>query len=140
MQYAFLGRTGVEVSRLALGTMTFGGEADDADAAAIVHRARGAGVNLIGPADVYHEGRAESILGRRFDDVTDIGESLRALDGLVRQGKILHPACSNFAAWQVAHACGLAAAAVWRRSVQSSRCTTCSSARPRSRFSRWRRR
>jgi aryl-alcohol dehydrogenase-like predicted oxidoreductase len=165
MQYAFLGRTGVKVSRLALGTMTFGGEADDAAAAAIVQRARSAGVNLIDTADVYEDGRSEEILGRllrgwrdevvlgtkayyptgpdhnaqgssryhlvraveasltrlatdridiyylhRFDDVTDIGESLRALDDLVRQGKILYPACSNFAAWQVAHALGVAAA------------------------------
>jgi aryl-alcohol dehydrogenase-like predicted oxidoreductase len=46
----------------------------------------------------------------RFDDDTDLGESLRALDDLVRAGKILYPACSNFAAWQVAHALGLAAA------------------------------
>src|SRR5262245_12833162 len=45
----------------------------------------------------------------RFDDVTDVGETLRALDDLVRAGKILYPACSNFAAWQVAHALGVAA-------------------------------
>src|SRR5213079_1971214 len=45
----------------------------------------------------------------RFDPDTDISESLRALDNLVHQGKILYPACSNFAAWQVAHALGLAA-------------------------------
>lgn len=168
MQYTFLGRTGVKVSRLALGTMTFGGETDASAAAAIVQRAREAGVNLIDTADVYHEGRSEEILGRllggwrdevvlatkayyptgpdrnargtsryhlvraveaslvrlatdridvyylhHFDDLTDIGESLRALDDLVRQGKILYPACSNFAAWQVAHALGLAAAEGW---------------------------
>src|SRR5688500_7041781 len=45
----------------------------------------------------------------RFDDVTDLGETLRAVDDLVRQGKILYPACSNFAAWQIAHALGLSA-------------------------------
>jgi aryl-alcohol dehydrogenase-like predicted oxidoreductase len=46
----------------------------------------------------------------RFDDEVDLGDSLRTLDDLVRQGKILYTACSNFAAWQVAHALGLAAA------------------------------
>jgi aryl-alcohol dehydrogenase-like predicted oxidoreductase len=45
----------------------------------------------------------------RFDDDTALEETLRALDDLVRPGKILYPACSNFAAWQVAHALGLAA-------------------------------
>src|SRR3569623_1091249 len=45
----------------------------------------------------------------RFDDVTALDESLRALADLVRAGKLLYPACSNFAAWQVAHALGLCA-------------------------------
>jgi aryl-alcohol dehydrogenase-like predicted oxidoreductase len=45
----------------------------------------------------------------RFDDATALDETLRALDDLVRAGKILYPACSNFAAWQVAHALGIAA-------------------------------
>ncbi|MBA3820888.1 MAG: aldo/keto reductase [Deltaproteobacteria bacterium] len=49
----------------------------------------------------------------RFDDVTDLGETLRAIDDLVRAGKILYPACSNFAAWQIAHALGLQHAAGW---------------------------
>lgn len=42
----------------------------------------------------------------RFDDATDLEATLRALEDLVRQGKILHPAASNFAAWQVARAIG----------------------------------
>src|SRR5262245_14671326 len=49
----------------------------------------------------------------RFDDATDLGETLRAIDDLVRAGKILYPACSNFAAWQIAHALGMQAAAGW---------------------------
>jgi aryl-alcohol dehydrogenase-like predicted oxidoreductase len=49
----------------------------------------------------------------RFDDVTDLGETLRAVDDLVRAGKILYPACSNFAAWQVAHALGLQRLSSW---------------------------
>lgn len=161
----FLGKTGVKVSRIALGAMSFGGDADEAAAAQIWRAARDAGVNFVDTADVYNEGRSEEILGRllrgerdeivlatkayfptgkdanargssryhlvraveaslrrlgtdridvyylhRFDDVTDLGETLRAVDDLVRAGKILYPACSNFAAWQVAHALGIARA------------------------------
>ena len=166
MQHAWLGRTGVKVSRLALGTMSFGGDADEATSTALWTAARNAGVNLVDTADVYNNGRSEEIVGRlmrsrnerdaivlaskayfptsgdvnargssrlhlvraveaslkrldtdrldiyylhRFDDVTALDESLRALDDLVTQGKILYPACSNFAAWQVAHALGVSA-------------------------------
>jgi aryl-alcohol dehydrogenase-like predicted oxidoreductase len=164
MQHALLGRTGVKVSRLALGAMAFGNEADEATAWAIYSRARDAGINFVDTADVYADGRSEELLGRfvrghrddmviaskayfptskdvnargssrrhlvhaceaslrrlatdrldvyylhRWDDLTAIDETLRALDDLVRAGKILYPACSNFAAWQVAHALGQAA-------------------------------
>jgi aryl-alcohol dehydrogenase-like predicted oxidoreductase len=156
-----LGKTGVKVSRIALGTMSFGGDADEATAASIWRAARDAGVNLIDTADVYSVGRSEQIVGRlmhherdqlvlatkayfpmgtgqndrgasryhlvraveaslrrlatdridlfylhRFDDVTDLDETLRGVEDLVRTGKILYPACSNYAAWQVAHALG----------------------------------
>ena len=168
MQYRLLGRTGVKVSRLALGCMSFGGDADEATAAALYGRARAAGINFFDTADVYNHGRSEEILGRlsagerdkvviaskayfptdgdvnargtsryhlvraceaslrrlgrdwidvyylhRWDDVTAIDETLRAIDDLVRAGKILYPACSNFAAWQVAHALGVAGRAGW---------------------------
>jgi aryl-alcohol dehydrogenase-like predicted oxidoreductase len=167
MLFRWLGKTGVKVSRIALGAMAFGGDADEATAAQIWRAARDAGVNFIDTADVYNEGRSEQIVGRlmaserdrlviatkayfpaagpstdmnargssryhlvraveaslrrlatdridvyylhRFDDVTDLGETLRAVDDLVRSGKILYPACSNFAAWQVAHALGIQA-------------------------------
>jgi aryl-alcohol dehydrogenase-like predicted oxidoreductase len=46
----------------------------------------------------------------RFDDTTPLEETLRALDDLVRQGKILHIGASNFTAWQTAKALGLSAA------------------------------
>jgi aryl-alcohol dehydrogenase-like predicted oxidoreductase len=163
----WLGKTGVKVSRIALGAMAFGGDADEATAAQIWRAARDAGVNFIDTADVYNQGRSEEIVGRlmaserdrvvvaskayfpmagpttdanargtsryhlvraveaslrrlatdridvyylhRFDDMTDVGETLRAVDDLVRSGKILYPACSNFAAWQVAHALGVQA-------------------------------
>ncbi len=164
MRFRVLGPTGVKVSCLSFGTMSFGGDADEVTAGRIFGRAREAGINFFDTADVYNGGRSEEILGRlvrgardevviaskayfptgkgpndrgssrfhlvraveaslrrlatdrldvyylhRFDDETTLPESLRALDDLVRQGKILYPACSNFAAWQVAHALGLAA-------------------------------
>jgi aryl-alcohol dehydrogenase-like predicted oxidoreductase len=163
-----LGKTGVKVSRIALGTMSFGGDADEETSAALWRAARDAGVNHFDTADVYNEGRSEEILGRlmrgerdrivlatkahfatgegpndrgssryhlvraveaslrrlgtdridlyylhRFDDVADLGESLRALEDLVRAGKIVYPACSNFAAWQVAQALGIQALHGW---------------------------
>jgi len=162
MDYRFLGPTGVRVSRLCLGTMTFGGDADEGTSAALFHRCREAGVNFFDCADVYVKGRSEEILGRliarcrdevviaskayfptsddpnargssryhlvraveaslrrlgtdridlyflhRFDDVTDLEETLRAVELLVSQGKILYPAASNFAAWQVSKALGV---------------------------------
>ena len=64
MHYATLGRTGVRVSRLALGTMSFGGDADERASAALFARCRDAGVNLFDTADVYNSGRSEEILGR----------------------------------------------------------------------------
>ena len=48
-----------------------------------------------------------------FDDFTPLEETLRALDDLVRAGKILYPAASNFAAWQVAKALGLSTLNGW---------------------------
>jgi aryl-alcohol dehydrogenase-like predicted oxidoreductase len=164
----FLGKTGVKVSRVALGAMSFGGDADEAMAARMWRAARDAGVNFVDTADVYNEGRSEQIVGRlmagerddivlatkayfptgagpnsrgasrfhvvraveaslrrlatdridlfylhRFDDATALDETLRAVDDLVRAGKILYPACSNYAAWQVAHALGVAAVNHW---------------------------
>jgi aryl-alcohol dehydrogenase-like predicted oxidoreductase len=162
MEYRFLGRTGVKVSRLVFGTMGFGGDSDEAGSAAIYGRCRDAGINLFDTADVYQGGRSEEILGRlmkghrdevivagkayfptgkdvnargtsrfhlvhavdaslkrlksdridlfylhRFDDATALDETLRATDDLVRAGKILYVAASNFAAWQVMKANGI---------------------------------
>jgi len=168
----FLGKTGVKVSRVGLGAMSFGGDADEPTAWALYRAAREAGVNLIDTADVYNEGRSEEFLGRfmrgeredlviaskayfptskdpngrgssrfhlvravegslrrlqtdridlyylhRFDDATDLDETLRAIDDLVRAGKILYPAVSNFAAWQIAHALGRQVAEGWAKLV-----------------------
>lgn len=168
MDHHFLGATGVRVSRLAFGTMTFGGDADVDTSRALFHRCLDAGIDHFDTADVYNRGRTEEILGElmagvrdrlfvatkayfpsgkgpndrgssrlhlirsvegslqrlrtdrvelfylhRFDDTTAIEESLRAVEHLVQQGKILYPAVSNFAAWQVSRALGLQALRGW---------------------------
>lgn len=64
MEQRFLGKTGIRVSKLCLGTMGFGKEADEATARAIYARCRDAGVNFFDCADVYQGGRSEEILGR----------------------------------------------------------------------------
>lgn len=170
MEYKFLGNTGVQVSPLCFGTMSFGGDADEATSAAMFQRCREAGINFFDCANTYQKGISEEILGRlvadcrdelvitskvyypmsdevnakgasrrhimkaveaslrrlqtdrldlyfihHFDDSTPLEETLRALDDLVQQGKILYPAASNFAAWQVAKALGISAKEGWAR-------------------------
>jgi aryl-alcohol dehydrogenase-like predicted oxidoreductase len=160
----FLGKTGVKVSSLCLGTEPFGGEADEKAAGEMFRHCRDRGINFFDCADVYQGGRAEEILGRlirgsrkecvitskvyfatsndpndmgasrrrimssvdgslrrlgtdhidiyfvhRFDDKTPLEETLRAMDDLVAQGKILYSGASNFAAWQVEKALGISA-------------------------------
>jgi aryl-alcohol dehydrogenase-like predicted oxidoreductase len=160
--YRYLGTTGVKVSPLAFGTMSFGGVADRATSKALFERCRAAGINTFDCANVYEDGRSEEILGdlvadcrdevvltskvyfptgdgpnargatryhivravenslrrldteyidvyfvHRFDEETQMEETLRALDDLVRQGKVLYLGASNFAAWQVMKALGI---------------------------------
>jgi aryl-alcohol dehydrogenase-like predicted oxidoreductase len=75
MEYRPLGRTGVHVSKLCLGTMMFGawGNTDHEDSVRIIHRALDAGINFIDTADVYSAGESEQIIGKalkgRRDDV-----------------------------------------------------------------------
>jgi aryl-alcohol dehydrogenase-like predicted oxidoreductase len=64
MEYRGLGRSGLRVSPLCLGTMMFGGPADAAAAQRIVDRAREQGVNFIDTADVYAGGRSEEVVGQ----------------------------------------------------------------------------
>jgi aryl-alcohol dehydrogenase-like predicted oxidoreductase len=164
MDYRFVGNTGVKISQLAFGTMSFGGDADETTSAQLFSRCRDAGINFFDCANMYQHGRAEEILGKliatcrdeiilsskvyfsmgpdvnasgasrrhimqsaeaslkrlktdridfyfihRFDDRTDLEQTLRALDDLVSQGKILYPMASNFAAWQVSKALGISA-------------------------------
>jgi aryl-alcohol dehydrogenase-like predicted oxidoreductase len=75
MEYRKLGRTGVSVSPLCLGTMMFGpwGNADKDDSIRIIHHALDAGINFVDTADVYSTGESERIVGEalngRRDDV-----------------------------------------------------------------------
>ena len=166
MQQRRLGRTGLKVSEVCLGTMTFGVQCDEPLSRAILDRAAEGGVTFLDTADCYPiplepqtVGRTEEILGhwlqgrrerfvlaskcffpmgpgpndrgnsrrhvlaaaeaslRRlqtdfidlyqvhaFDHETPLDETLRALDDLVRAGKVRYAGCSNFRAWELARA------------------------------------
>lgn len=176
MRYKKLGNTGLFVSELCLGTMTFGGEEGmwgkigqlrQAEAEQLVGSALDAGINFIDTANVYSEGRSEEITGQAlknlriprenvvvatkvfgetgtagvnsrgssryhilssvkeslrrlqldhidlyqlhgFDPATPVEETLYALDTLVRQGHVRYIGISNWAAWQIARALGIA--------------------------------
>lgn len=164
MKYTILGKTGVLVSELCGGTMSFGGQADEKESARMFARYRDMGINFFDCANAYNNGKSEEILGnlikdcrdevvittkatnrvgqdvnaigssrrhimmeiekslRRlgtdridlffihiFDELTPIEETLRTLDDLIRQGKVLYIGVSNWAAWQVAKALGISA-------------------------------
>jgi len=64
MDYRRLGRSGLQVSPICLGTMTFGDRTDEAEAGRIVAAAREAGVNFIDTADAYSKGESERITGK----------------------------------------------------------------------------
>ena len=70
MKYTQLGRTGLKVSRLVLGTMNFGPQTDEADSHAIMDAALDAGINFFDTANVYgwgeNKGRTEEIIGSWF--------------------------------------------------------------------------
>lgn len=175
MRYNPLGRSGLYVSELCLGTMTFGGDEGiwgaigrvaQQDADALVKASLDAGINFIDTANVYSAGLSERILGQAlrnlgirrdevivatkvygrmgegpngagasrhhilaqieaslerlqldhvdlyqihgFDPTTPMAETLEALDTLVRRGSVRYVGVSNWAAWQVAKALGIA--------------------------------
>lgn len=172
-----LGRTGLKVTEICLGTMTFGHQCDEATSFSIMNKAADRGVQFLDTADVYPvppspetAGRTEEIVGRwlkgqrhKFvlatkcrmrvghgpndeglsrihimqavedslrrletdvidlyqphspDPETPLDETLRALDDLVRQGKVRYLGCSNYAAWQVALALGISGRHDWSR-------------------------
>jgi aryl-alcohol dehydrogenase-like predicted oxidoreductase len=173
MRYRQLGRTGLFVSEICLGTMTFGGrgrwtaigDLDQAASEGLVGRALEAGVNFIDTADVYSEGMSEEILGQALrslgvkrsdvviatklndrgssrghimdavkaslerlqldhidlyqihgtDPCTPVEETVRALDDLVREGLVRYVGVSNWHAWRMMKALGVADHRGWAR-------------------------
>lgn len=162
MEYKLLGRTGIKVSSLCFGTMSFGDIADQDMSEKMYHRCREVGINFFDCANVYAGGRSEELLGKfiaaereqviitskvyfptgadvnakganrrhitlevekslrrlntdwidiyfihHFDENMPLEQTLRTLDNLVKEGKILYPAVSNFSAWQIMKALGI---------------------------------
>lgn len=64
MDYRYLGQSALQVSRICLGAMMFGGEADEATSRRIIAKAADQGVNFIDTADVYQAGRSEEVVGQ----------------------------------------------------------------------------
>lgn len=83
MEYRFLGRSGLRVSALALGALTFGRESDEAESRRMLDRFVDAGGNFIDTADVYGEGASEEVLGRWL--------ATRRRDDLVIATKVRYP-------------------------------------------------
>jgi aryl-alcohol dehydrogenase-like predicted oxidoreductase len=86
MQQRPLGRSGLAVSRLALGTMTWGRDTDPDDAAAQLKFFLEAGGNLIDTADVYGDGDAESVIGSLLDHLVPRDEVVIATKAGLRPG------------------------------------------------------
>ena len=158
MEYRSLGRTGVKVSELCLGTMMFGGKADAAESNRMIDLALDNGVNFIDTADIYNAGESERVVGaalahggkrehvilatklnfpqsgdindrglsrrhviraceaslrrlqtdhidlyqmHRCDAELPIDETLRALDDLIRAGKVRYIGGSMFPSWRI---------------------------------------
>src|SRR5207253_4277773 len=68
MHYRQLGRSGLKISPICLGTMMFGGPTDEATSTRIVAKAREAGVNFIDTADAYSAGHSEEVVGRAISN------------------------------------------------------------------------
>ena len=64
MKYRKLGRTGLKVSEICLGTMTFGNQIDEAESIKLIRWTIDAGINFIDTADMYVDGRTEEIVGK----------------------------------------------------------------------------
>ena len=90
MEYRVLGRTGLDVSRVCLGTMTFGAKVDEAESIEIIHRALDFGVNFIDTANIYVGGRSEEVVGKaiadRRDQVILVSKCSGALNGNPNSG------------------------------------------------------
>jgi aryl-alcohol dehydrogenase-like predicted oxidoreductase len=73
MQYRQLGRSGLKISPICLGTMMFGGPTDEATSSRIVAKAREAGINFIDTADAYNGGKSEQVVGRAISNSRHAG-------------------------------------------------------------------
>ncbi|REJ81271.1 MAG: aldo/keto reductase [Planctomycetota bacterium] len=71
MDYRNLGRCGVKVSPVCLGTMMFGGQTSEADSIRIIHKAHDLGVNFIDTANMYNAGESERVVGKAIADRRD---------------------------------------------------------------------
>jgi aryl-alcohol dehydrogenase-like predicted oxidoreductase len=130
MKFRGLGRSGVQVSQLCFGTMSFGGDADEAMSARMYRACRDLGINFFDTADQYGKGRSEEILG-------DLMRGER--DALIVATKCFNPIGDDVNARGGSRSTCRSAVA-GRRCRRSSRCTAWSSARPKSRSCRWPRR
>lgn len=165
MQYRKLGRTGLKVSEVSLGSwLTYGKSVDNATAEQTIHRAYELGINFFDTANAYARGEAEIVVGKalaefpresyvlatkvfwpmgegpndrglsrkhvfeqahaslkrlhvdyldiyychRYDPETPVDETLRTIDDLVRQGKVLYVGVSEWTAAQIQEALGVA--------------------------------
>jgi aryl-alcohol dehydrogenase-like predicted oxidoreductase len=68
MEYRTFRGTGAKISRLCLGTMTFGAQVDEATSIRMIHRSLEAGINFVDTADVYNQGVTETIVGKALKD------------------------------------------------------------------------
>jgi len=68
MEYRILGRTGVRVSPLCLGTMNFGGPTPEPESIRIIHQALDAGINFVDTANMYVRGESERVVGKALTD------------------------------------------------------------------------
>jgi aryl-alcohol dehydrogenase-like predicted oxidoreductase len=151
LEYRSVGRTGLRISRMTLGTNNFGRDVDEPTSIRVIRKAMDLGINSIDTANVYSGRRSEELIGKavhgdrdrfviatkvgsdmgdgpndvglsrkhivsqiseslrllqtdhidiyymhRFDALTPLEETLRTFDQLIRQGKVLYLACSNF--------------------------------------------
>ena len=178
MDYRLLGRSGLKVSALSIGTATFGGDGlwgatDVKEAQRQIELCLDHGVNLVDTANVYADSKSESIIGEalsggrrdrlllatkvrfarghgpndrglsrwhiirecenslrrmqtdvidlyqvhEWDGQTPLEETIEALDTLIKQGKVRYVGCSNYSAWHLMKALGIADRAHWQRFV-----------------------
>ena len=71
MDYANLGKSGLKVSRIGLGTNNFGGQVNEEDSFRIIRKAMDLGINLIDTANIYTRGKSESIVGKAVQGYRD---------------------------------------------------------------------